>query len=179
MGIGKWAFLLFEYGERWRTHRRLFHQFFNTARADRHDEDLSRAASKLLKNLSDNPADFHHHIQLATGSLALSISYGIRVDAPKNLYFSTAEHALKKLQEAQVPGAFPVELLPFREYSRSSKPLNMKLNAYPRIVRHFPSWLPGGGARSYGERVQRCTMDSITAPMRYATEQFEVHWVCE
>ena len=123
MGIDKWAFAVFEYGQRWRTHRRLFHQFFNIATADRYDEDQRKAASRLLKNLGDNPTDFHHHIQLATGSLALSISYGIRVDSPQNPYFSTTEDALDKIQAALVPGAFPVEFLPFRELYSSAKPL--------------------------------------------------------
>ena len=124
MGIDKWAFAVFEYGQRWRTHRRLFHQFFNIAAADRYDEDQRKAVSRLLKNLGDDPADFHHHIQLATGSLALSITYGIRVDSSKNSYFSTAEDALDKLQAAQVPGAFPVESLPFRELPSSARPSN-------------------------------------------------------
>ena len=73
-------------------------------------------ASRFLKNLSDEPADFRHHVQLVTGSLALSITYGIRVDSPKNPYFSAAEDVLDHLEEAQVPGAFPVEFLPFREF---------------------------------------------------------------
>ena len=125
MGLNKWAMIAFEYGERWRTNRRFFHQFFNLATADRYDGDQRKMVSRLLKNLSDDPADFLHHIQLATGSLALSITYGIRVDSAKNPYVSAAENLVDKLEEAQVPGAFPVEFLPFREFSWSRKPLNM------------------------------------------------------
>ena len=125
MGMDKWAFTAFEYGERWRTHRRLFHQFFNITIVDRYDEDLRRAASRLLRNLGDNPADFHHHIKLATGSLALSITYSIGVDSPRNPYFSAAEDTVEKLEEALIPGAFPVEFLPFREFPWLKKPLNM------------------------------------------------------
>ena len=124
MGLNKWAIVAFEYGERWRIHRRLFNQFFNIATVDRYDQDQRKMVSRFLKNLNDNPADFHHHIQLTTGSLALSISYGIRVDSSKNPYFSTAEDVLEKLEEAQVPGAFPVEFLPFREFHQSRKPLD-------------------------------------------------------
>ena len=123
MGLGKWAFTAFEYGERWKTHRRLFHEFFNIPTVDRYDEDQRKGASRLLKNLSDNPADFYNHIQLATGSLALSITYGIQVDSPKNPYFHAAEEALDTIQAALVPGAFPVEFLPFREFSSSQQPL--------------------------------------------------------
>ena len=125
MGLNEWAIVAFEYGEKWRIYRRLFHRFFNIATVDRYDEDQRKMASRLLKDLNDNPADFCHHVQLATGSLALSISYGIRVDSAKNPYFSAAEDVLEKLEEAQVPGAFPVEFLPFRESPWSRKPLNM------------------------------------------------------
>ena len=125
MGLNKWAIVAFEYGERWRIHRRLFHQFFNIATVGRYDEDQRKMASRLLKNLSDDPANFRHHVQLATGSLALSISYGIRVDSAKNPYFSAAEDVLESLEEAQVPGAFPVEFLPFREFPWLRYPPNM------------------------------------------------------
>ena len=125
MGLNKWAIVALEYGERWRTHRRLFHQFFNLATADRYDGDQRKMVSRLLKNLSDDPADFLHHIRLATGSLALSVTYGIRVDSAKNPYVSVAEKLVDKLEEAQVPGAFLVEFLPFREFPWSRKPLNI------------------------------------------------------
>ena len=107
------------------------------------------------------------------------VQRGVRVDSPKKTYFSAAEDELGKPQEAQVPGAFPDELLPSCEFSWLSEPLNMKLNAVLRIVRYFPSWLPDGGSRSYGERVQKCTMDKIMAPMQYAMEKIEVRSVCE
>ena len=123
--MDKWAFTVFRYGERWRRYRRLFHQFFNITIVDRYDEDQRRAASRLLRNLGDNPADFHHHIRLATGSLALSITYGIGVDSPRNPYFSAAEDTVKKAEEALASGAVLVEFLPFREFPWSRKPLNM------------------------------------------------------
>lgn len=116
MGLGKWAFTIFEYGERWRIHRRLFHEFFNITSADKYDEDQTKATSRFLKNLGEHPADFYNHIQLATGSLALSITYGIRVDSPDNPYFHAVEKAIETIQAALVPGAFPVEFLPFREH---------------------------------------------------------------
>ena len=114
-GLGEWAFSAFEYGDKWRIHRRLFHEFFTAATVDRYDEDQKKAASRLLNNLSEHPADFRHHIQLATGSIALSIAYGIRVDSTENPYFRVAEETTESLQAALVPGAFPVEFLPFRE----------------------------------------------------------------
>jgi len=110
-GLNKWAFTAFEYGEKWRIHRRLFHEFFNVATVGRYDEEQKKAASRLLKDLSARPADFYQHIQLATGSLALSITYDIRVDSSENPYFHAAEATTESLQAALVPGAFPVEFV--------------------------------------------------------------------
>ena len=121
-GLNEWLFTVFEYGERWRRYRRLFHEFFNVATVKRYDEDQRIALSRLLKNLSENPADFRHHVQLATGTLALSITYGIRVDSAENPYFRAAQGTIEILEESQVPGAFPVELLPFREPSLIQRP---------------------------------------------------------
>jgi len=117
MGFNKWSFTVFEYGEKWRTYRRLFHEFFNVAAVKRYDEDQKKAASRFLQNLSEHPADFHRHIQLATGSVALSITYDIRVDSAENPYFRVAEEATESLEEALVPGAFLVDFLPIRESS--------------------------------------------------------------
>jgi len=115
IGLNKWSFTVFEYGEKWRTYRRLFHEFFNVATVKRYDEDQRKATSRLLQNLSERPADFRRHIQLATGSIALSIAYDIQVDSTENPYFRIAEEALESLEEALVPGAFLVEFLPIRE----------------------------------------------------------------
>ena len=116
-GLNKWAFTAFEYGEKWRIYRRLFHEFFNVATVERYDEEQKKAASRLLKDLSERPAGFFSHVQLATGSLALSIAYDLRVDSSENPYFHAAEAATESLQAALVPGAFPVEFLPIRAVS--------------------------------------------------------------
>ena len=116
MGMKKWLFPVFEYGERWRTYRRLFHEFFNVATADRYDEGQKKAASRLLKNLSEHPADFLHHTKLATGSLSLEIAYEIQVDSRDNPYFRAAEEAIEGMVTAMIPGAFPAEFFPFRKF---------------------------------------------------------------
>ena len=115
MGMNEWAFTVFKYGERWRTHRRLLHEFFNVASVKRYDEDQRKATARLLEGLGKHPANFRNHIQLATGSLALSITYDIRVDSPENPFFHAAEEAIESIQAALVPGTFPVEFIPIRE----------------------------------------------------------------
>ena len=49
-----------------------------------------------------------------TGSLALSIAYGIRADTPHNEFILKYEEILKALQEGLVPATFLVDIFPFR-----------------------------------------------------------------
>ena len=51
-----------------------------------------------------------------TGSLALSISYGIQADTPDNEFFRMYQTMLEATNEALVPGAFLVDILPFRGF---------------------------------------------------------------
>ena len=127
IGLNKWLFTMLEYGERWRAYRRLFHKFFNATSVKRYDEDQKKATSRLLKNLSEHPADFHRHIQLATGSLALSITYGIQADSMENPYFHAAEKTIESFQDFLVPGAFPVDFLPIRGFSFLQHTMSLNL----------------------------------------------------
>jgi hypothetical protein len=56
-----------------------------------------------------------------TGSLALSIAYGIQADTPDNEFFRRFQAALEGMNEASVPGTFLVDVLPLR----GSNPLSM------------------------------------------------------
>jgi hypothetical protein len=55
-----------------------------------------------------------------TGSLALSIAYGIQADTPENEFFRMYKELLDAMTEASVPGAFLVDILPFRGSNRLS-----------------------------------------------------------
>ena len=111
----------------------------------RYDENQNKTTSRLLKDLGERPEDFHKHIQLATGSLALSIAYGIQVDSVDNPYFHVAEEATESLQAALVPGAFPVEFLPIRALSLLGHFSNITLNPLGSPLRSIVApwrWCP-------------------------------------
>ena len=55
-----------------------------------------------------------------TGSLALSIAYGIEADTKDNEFFRLNREMLHDFDEACVPGTFLVDVLPFRGSSPSS-----------------------------------------------------------
>ena len=126
------------YGPRWRTHRKLFHDFINLSTVDNYDVNQAKAVSNFLVNLHKGPGAFKEHIHLCislpcniypfnlrcgtrlTGSLALSIAYGIQADTPDNEFFRMFKDMMDEITEASVPGAFLVDVLPFRGCNHSS-----------------------------------------------------------
>ena len=122
------------YGPRWRTHRKLFNDFINLSTVDRYDVNQVKAVSNFLVNLLRNPEALREHINLyisfhlisvlacspydvkprLTGSLALSIAYGIQADAPDNEFFCMYKLLLGAMNQVFVPGSFAVDILPFR-----------------------------------------------------------------
>lgn len=65
----------------------------------------------------------HDPASRLSGSLALSIAYGIQADTPDNEFFRMYKDMLDELTEALVPGTFFVDILPPRG---SNDPLSMR-----------------------------------------------------
>ena len=132
MRVAESSMALMRYGSRWRTHRKLLNDFINLSTVDRYDVNQVKAVSNFLVNLHRNPEAFRKNIDLCipflfctylftydmkprlTGSLALSIAYGIQVDAPDNEFFCLYKSFMDAMDESMVPGSFLVDLLPFR-----------------------------------------------------------------
>lgn len=55
-----------------------------------------------------------------TGSLTLSVAYGLNVESESNEFYSTSEGAMSALDAAMVPGAFLVDIFPTRMSSGKS-----------------------------------------------------------
>ena len=51
------------YGDKWRAHRRLFHQHFHPAAVTKYHPTISKETKKLLNRLIDKPDDFMKHIR--------------------------------------------------------------------------------------------------------------------
>ena len=127
------------YGPWWRAHRKLFNDFINPSRTSDYDANQVKVVSDFLVNLHRKPEAFKEHISLCappvsvvftrsaygttlslTGSLALSVAYGIQVETPENEFFCRYTNSLKVSNEALVPGTFIVDILPFRELNHLS-----------------------------------------------------------
>ena len=75
MGVTENGVAFMPYGPRWRTHRKLFHEFIDISTVKNHDVNQVKAVSNFLINLYQKPGSFREHIHLcAPHSRALLIN---------------------------------------------------------------------------------------------------------
>jgi hypothetical protein len=66
----------------------------------------------LIRPIYSNPSRL-------TGSLALSVAYGMETDTADNQYIRLYRKMIGSLGRAAVPGAFVVDVFPLREFDQS------------------------------------------------------------
>ncbi|PPQ83216.1 Dimethyrltryptamine 4-hydroxylase (PsiH) [Psilocybe cyanescens] len=110
------------YGERWREERRMFAKEFSEKNIRQFRHAQVKAANQLVRQLTDKPDRWSHHIRHQIASMALDIGYGIDL-AEDDPWIAASELANEGLAVASVPGSFWVDTFPFLKY--------------------LPSWLPG------------------------------------
>lgn len=116
------------YGDRWRSHRRMFHQEFNATASRRFRPDQLNAVHHFLNKLLDSPEKFMRHIRHLAGEVIMSTTYGIRILPVNDPNIDIAEKAIRTLVESLVPGRFLVDVVP--------------------ILKYYPAFLPGGSFKS-------------------------------
>ena len=77
-----WSFVLFGYGTKWRSHRRLFHKYFGTNVVSNFEPQERKATHELLYRLIHKPEDFMSHIRLYVPFMLLEY-----VGSPDSLFF--------------------------------------------------------------------------------------------
>jgi len=68
----------------------------------------------FLRRLSESPERFLKHVHFLTGSLTLSVAYGVNIESESDKFYSASEDAMSALGTAMIPGAFLVDALPIR-----------------------------------------------------------------
>ncbi|KIK81856.1 hypothetical protein PAXRUDRAFT_832576 [Paxillus rubicundulus Ve08.2h10] len=80
--------------------------------------------AKYVDSLLENPDDFASQLRLATGRIIMSVTYGLPVDTPDDLYITHAESTMEMIGKAMVPGTFLVDLIPQLKYLPAWLPFN-------------------------------------------------------
>ncbi|KAK6985030.1 cytochrome P450 [Favolaschia claudopus] len=150
MKYGAYQYFSPHVGERWRAHRKLLHDAFNTSANKQFHAQERAAAQVLLRRILQDPhsrcCNVMEHFRHLAGSLVMDITYGIDVRETEDPYINIAEKAMYGLSVASVPGAFLVESLP--------------------VLKYVPDWLPGAAFKRKAEEWKKWTCDLLEVPFK-------------
>ncbi|THH33282.1 hypothetical protein EUX98_g930 [Antrodiella citrinella] len=123
---------LIPYGNKWRIHRRMFHQEFHTSIVKKYWPVQLDYARMFLSLILKSPADTRKHVRQMITGLIFYITYGKRVSGMNDEAVVVAQIALEGLSKGAVPGFSWLDYFP--------------------LARHIPSWFPGTSSRKLAEK---------------------------
>jgi len=150
-----WSIGFMGYGDKWRDHRKgLMKHFNHTAVQKYHDIQVREARAFLFRMLQpDASSKLIPNIRQAFATLIMDTSYGIRVSESNDPYIQTAELAMDGLNQAAVPGAFLVDIIP--------------------ALKYVPKWFPGAGWKRKAEKWNELRKIFIEKPFEDVKSRME------
>ncbi|EMD40149.1 hypothetical protein CERSUDRAFT_63625 [Gelatoporia subvermispora B] len=106
----EWTPAMMKYGQKWRNHRRLFHQYFNQGAVKQYTPQDRVYAQKLLRYLYEEPKNFAHDIRY------------FEIAEKNDKHIEVSEEAMFALAAGGLHGSFLVDLLPFLKHFPSWAP---------------------------------------------------------
>ncbi|RDB27983.1 hypothetical protein Hypma_002125 [Hypsizygus marmoreus] len=148
-------FGLMPYGDRWREHRKLFHQSFSPAASKVFRPKILKSTHGLLRRiLNDQPdVDLFAHLLHLSGETILSITYGLNILPKDDLCFAAAEEGKTTIIAVGVPGAFLVDSFP--------------------ILAHLPDWMPFTGFKRKAKEWKAAAHNLVEVPFDAAMRKIE------
>ncbi|KDR68694.1 hypothetical protein GALMADRAFT_78276 [Galerina marginata CBS 339.88] len=126
-----WDFAHMSYTDRWRRHRRSFHQYFQPRNLSSYYPSHKKAVITLLENFSKSPEEFPAHIRHYVASIVLRAAYGYEIQPVDDFYVRLVLNALEPLLQIVHAGNYLVEYIP--------------------ALKHIPKWFPGAGFKRKAE----------------------------
>ncbi|THH30968.1 hypothetical protein EUX98_g3209 [Antrodiella citrinella] len=139
-----WAISLMPYNERWRRHRRTFHQYFGTRAAESFKGVQTAQSQELLRRLKSTPEHFVKHIRQATSATIMKVTYGFDVKDEHDEWVELVEHALVGYSIGGILGKWLVDFIP--------------------ILQHIPAWFPGANFQKVATHYRRLSMQMSVEP---------------
>ncbi|KAK0211383.1 cytochrome P450 [Desarmillaria ectypa] len=152
MNMTGWSFNFgfMRYSDRWRTHRRIFHQYFQPRAIPAYYTVQTKAASILLQQLLKSPDECFHHVRHYAGSAIMKTVYGYDVEPNGDRFVHLADQAVSSLRDGGTEGTFLVDYLPFLKY--------------------VPDWLPGAKFKRLAQMWRKDVEAMKEEPFKYASE---------
>ncbi|GJF00667.1 cytochrome P450 [Phanerochaete sordida] len=144
---------LMKYGDYWRAHRRLFHQYFRSTAVQAYHTSSKRAIHQLLYALRDSPARFWEHVRLMAGSNILRIMYAVDVQADNDPNLALVKKAIQVVQKVGAPGTYTVDSFP--------------------ILQNIPEWFPGAQFKRQAAQWRPFVEEMYIRPFRDVKEALD------
>ncbi|KAI0693571.1 cytochrome P450 [Cytidiella melzeri] len=155
VGFAK-SLALVNYGERWRTYRRMFKECIGSTRGalKRHMPLMEHSARDFLLRTLHEPEYLRDHLRRMASATIFSIAYGYKVQEGDDRFLNLADQVTDDFVEVCAPGAFLVDVFPWLVYA--------------------PSWFPGTGWQRKGQRFRRNLMISTDEPFEWTKTQMAI-----
>ncbi|KAJ6548207.1 cytochrome P450, partial [Mycena vulgaris] len=137
-----------KYGDRWRAHRKVFHDAFNVGAAKHFHPQERAAAHSLLRRILRDPHDLMEHLKHMTGALIMDVTYGIDVHSTEYPYIDVAKQAMHGAATASLTGRFLVDTIP--------------------ALKYVPSWFPGEDFQRQAKQWKKVTRELLEGPFAQA-----------
>ncbi|KAK0469549.1 cytochrome P450 [Desarmillaria tabescens] len=150
MNLTGWNFSLafMRYSDR--THRRMFHQYFQPRAILAYYPVQTKATLVLLQQLLKSPDECFHHVRHHAGSIIMKTVYGYDVEPNGDRFVHLADQALTSIRVAGAEGTFLVDYLP--------------------ILKYIPDWFPGAKFKKLAQTWSKDVEDMKEEPFKYASE---------
>ncbi|KAF7331139.1 hypothetical protein MSAN_02443500 [Mycena sanguinolenta] len=133
-----------KYGDRWRSHRKLFHGVFNAGAVEQFQLQELAATHELLRRLLRGPTDIMEDFRNLAGTIIMNITYGIDIHGADDKYIRIAKEAVESISIASMPGTFLVDSIP--------------------ALKYVPTWIPGAEFKRKAIEWKKIGQDLLQLP---------------
>ncbi|KAG1754144.1 cytochrome P450 [Suillus lakei] len=140
------------YGDRWRLHRRIFHQAFRQAEIPNYHAVQLRSAHRMLFSLLQDPGDYVSHLLMFVVLFVLPIVYDYEPEAKDDHVVDAITRYGELVVEGLAPGSMAL------------------METFPFLLR-LPSWFPGATFKRASIKCIQAGHDIQEIPFRRVRER--------
>ncbi|THH01886.1 hypothetical protein EW145_g6841 [Phellinidium pouzarii] len=147
------------YGERFRKHRRMMQQHFNSHAVTAFRPVQSGQVHAFLRRVLEKPENFRKDVHRLIAGSILMATFGHEVVSENDPYVSLVNRTTKMSTEAGSPGGTFIDLFPARALLHFLQ------------LRHLPTWLPGMGLKRHALKTAELVGEVMEMPLREIQEK--------
>ncbi|KAF7348403.1 O-methylsterigmatocystin oxidoreductase [Mycena sanguinolenta] len=122
---GEWMLVFMQHGDRWREHKRMFHQYFRREAIPAYHPIQLKKIQDLLRGLLSTPEDFEAHVKTLGAAIIMATTYGYDIQPTHDRFVSLAEESAKRFSKALLPGCS------FHQFGRETAKIFAEMNNAP------------------------------------------------